>query len=86
MADCVISSNAAKSHTHISEWTRAERIRIRVKSPMALYKSDNSWMEGIPTETKNYINFILYHKPTEYKSDEELAKLKHLYDGIYTNR
>ena len=48
--------------------------------------SDNSWMEGIPTETKNYINFILYHKPTEYKSDEELAKLKHLYDGIYTNR
>ena len=32
-------------------------------------------MEGIPTETKNYINFILYHKPTEYKSDEELAKL-----------
>ena len=48
--------------------------------------SDNSWMEGIPTETKNYINFILYHKPTKYKSDEELAKLKHLYDGIYTNR
>lgn len=48
--------------------------------------SDNSWMEGIPTETKNYINFILYHKPTEYKSDEKLAKLKHLYDGIYTNR
>lgn len=43
-------------------------------------------MEGIPTETINYINFILYHKPTEYKSDEKLAKLKHLYDGIYTNR
>lgn len=65
-----------------------EEVLVDLKNQGKDIYSNNSWMDDsrIPTETKNYINFILYHKPTKAKSDEELAKLKHLYDGIYTNR
>lgn len=50
--------------------------------------SDNSWMDDprVPKETRDYINFILFHKPTKYRSDEELEKLKYKYDEAYSNR
>lgn len=40
----------------------------------------------VPQETRNYINYILFHQPTKYRSDEELRNLRYLYDEAYSNR
>lgn len=63
-----------------------ENYLVSLKNQNKDIYSDNSWMEGIPLETRNYINFILFHKPTESRSDEELENLKHLYNETYSNR
>lgn len=63
-----------------------EKHLISLKNQGKDIYSDNSWMRGIPQETRNYINYILFHQPTEYRSDEELNNMRYLYDRYYTNR
>lgn len=45
--------------------------------------SDNSWMEGIPKETRDYVNYILFHQPTRGKNDNDYSRLKYMYNEIY---
>lgn len=61
---------------------------VNLKSQGKDIYSDNSWMDDpkVPKETRDYINFILFHKPTKHRSDEELGKLKYKYDEAYSNR
>lgn len=61
---------------------------VRLKREGKDIYSDNSWMNEpeVPRETRDYINYILYHQPTKYRSDEELKQLRYLYDDTYSNR
>lgn len=61
---------------------------VRLKNEGKDIYSDNSWMNEpeVPTETRNYINYILFHKPTKYRSDEKLEELKHLYYDYYPDK
>lgn len=61
---------------------------VRLKDQGKDIYSDNSWMNEpeVPRETRDYINYILYHQPTKYRSDEELNNMRYLYDRYYTNR
>lgn len=61
---------------------------VRLKNSGIDIYSDNSWMNEpeVPQETRDYINYILYHKPTKYRSDEQLNEMRYLYDRYYTDR
>lgn len=61
---------------------------VRLKNEGKDIYSDNSWMNEpeVPEETRNYINYILFHQPTKHKSDEQLERLKHLYYDYYPVR
>lgn len=45
--------------------------------------SDNSWMEGLPKETRDYVNYIMYHLPTRGKNDDDYNRSKYLYDTLF---
>ncbi len=61
---------------------------VRLKNSGVDIYSDNSWMNEpeVPQETRDYINYILFHQPTKYRSDEQLNEMRYLYDRYYTNR
>lgn len=40
-------------------------------------------MEGIPKETRDYVNYILFHQPTKGKNDNDYSRLKYMYNEIY---
>lgn len=45
--------------------------------------SDNSWVEGLPKETREYVNYIMYHLPTRGKNDDEYNRKKHMYNTLF---